>query len=398
MNRSVVMWEHHSWTSPIRVGGRAFAERFLAESWDVAWINSPLAPWNLWGGNDEIRRRRSVWRRGGAEDAKQSSRLFAYTPLALVPYRACPLLNRRWFHRHSLDLTWPGVFRLLERKGFGDIDLLWLATGSPFLPLLDRVRRRRSLFRLSDDTTSFPQTPSSYGALEEEAMRRVDLVVATAASLAERARRFNSRVLLLPNGVDLARFSNGLPGQGPGPINPAVPPWVAYVGAVDSWFDVRRLVSLARALPQARFVIAGPVRIGMEWAEGLPNVELTGPVPPEEVPALLARSRVGIIPFVDSPLTRAIHPVKLYEYFAAGLLVVSSDLEEIRRIGSPALLARSDSDWIDAVRTALVAGRRPEYTAFASRHDWSGRFSVLMQALTDLTEEGRRPAAAEGGR
>jgi len=392
------MWEHHSWTSPIRVGGRAFAEQFLAAGWNVAWINSPLALWNLWRGNDEIRRRRRVWRRGGTESGELAARLFAYTPLALVPYRPYPLLEHAWFHRHSLDLTWPRVFRLLERKGFGNVDLLWLATGSPFLPLLDRVQRRRSLFRLSDDTTSFPETPSSYGALEEEAMRRVDLVVATAASLADRARRFNSKVLLLPNGVDLARFSEAVPGQAPEPSDRDAAPRIVYVGAVDRWFDVRRVVSLAQALPRARFVIAGPVRIGTGWAERLANVELTGPVPPEEVPAFLARSRVGIIPFVDSPLTRAIHPVKLYEYFAAGLPVVASDLEEIRRIGSPALLARSDSDWIDAVRTALAAGRRPEYSAFASRHDWSGRFSVLMRALADRTAEGGSSAAAEGAR
>jgi hypothetical protein len=52
------MWEHHAWDSPIRVGGRAFAERFLQAGWSVAWINGPLAPWNLFGGNDEVARRR----------------------------------------------------------------------------------------------------------------------------------------------------------------------------------------------------------------------------------------------------------------------------------------------------------------------------------------------------
>lgn len=58
MSPSVLMWEHHAWDSPIRVGGRAFAERFLQAGWSVAWINGPLAPWNLFGGNDEVARRR----------------------------------------------------------------------------------------------------------------------------------------------------------------------------------------------------------------------------------------------------------------------------------------------------------------------------------------------------
>ncbi|PYQ12459.1 MAG: hypothetical protein DMH00_06265 [Acidobacteria bacterium] len=73
--------------------------------------------------------------------------------------------------------------------------------------------------------------------------------------------------------------------------------------------------------------------------------------------------------------------MKLYEYFAAGLPVVASDLEEIRRIGSPALLARTESEWIDALRRALTGGRRDEHVAFAVQHDWSVRFADLMAFL-----------------
>src|SRR5213594_1346816 len=159
VNRSVLMWEHHAWESPIRVGGRAFAERFLGDGWNVAWLNGPLAPWNLLGGNDEVVRRRASWRSGGREIPQAKGRLFTYASLALVPYRPYPVLDRAWFHRHALDGTLPGLFRILRERGFAKVDLLWLATGSPMLPLLDRLPHAVSLYRLSDDTVSFPDTP-----------------------------------------------------------------------------------------------------------------------------------------------------------------------------------------------------------------------------------------------
>ncbi len=394
MSRSVLMWEHHAWQSPIRVGGRAFAERFLAAGWRVGWLNGPLAPWNLLGGSDEVKRRRRCWRKGGEAWTAGRGRIFCYTPLSPVPYRPYPLLDRPWFHRHSLDLTIPSLKSLLDREGFPEVDLLWLATGSPFLPLLDRIRHRGSLYRLSDDTASFPDTPRSYAALEEEALRRVDRVVATAGSLAARARRLNPRVLLLPNGVDLQRFTRarerrfreaGWPGTRR----------IVYVGAIDTWFDTSAVGALARALPGTEILLAGPCRIGKSWARELPAVRLQGPIPPEEVPELLAGSDVGIIPFRNTPLTRAIHPVKLYEYFAAGLPVVATDLEEIRRIASPAVLVRDETEWVDAVRSALASGSLPEHSAFAARHDWSERFATLLGFLEGSSREGEREIREE---
>ena len=380
MSRRVLMWEHHAWDSPIRVGGRAFAEAFLGAGWSVAWINGPLAPWNLLGGNDEVARRRASWVAGGVEIAAGAGRLFTYAPVGWVPYRPYPILDRPWFHRHSLDATLPSLQSILKKRGFEKIDLLWLATGSPMLPLLQRFPEAVSLYRLSDDTASFPDTPRSYRQVEEETMSRVDCVVATAASLAQRASRFCRRVLLLPNGVDCNRFK-GVRDRGEVPQAAQGRRRIVYVGALDSWFDHGKVQALCRAFPQAEVVLAGPIRMDVSWAREHANLQMPGPVPPEQVPQLLSECDVGIIPFVDSTLTRAIHPVKLYEYFAAGLPVVASDLDEIRRIGSPALLARTDADWVDAVQAAWAGGRRPEFRAFAAVNDWSSRFDQLMEFL-----------------
>jgi len=206
---NVLMWEAFAPGAPIRVGGHHYAERFLLRGDRVAWLVGPLSPVNLVKRNDETRRRLRLYRRGG--ESLERGRLFAYSPMTLLPYRPYPLFDRPLMHRLTLRATVPRLGKVLARAGFERVDLLWMSTGSPFLALLDDVPHRFSIYRMSDDTAAFPDTPSSFAGLEREVCRRVDLVLATARTLEERARSLGARrVLYLPNACEPERFATGL--------------------------------------------------------------------------------------------------------------------------------------------------------------------------------------------
>jgi glycosyltransferase involved in cell wall biosynthesis len=158
------------------------------------------------------------------------------------------------------------------------------------------------------------------------------------------------RVSLLRNAVD-SRFVE----RAGAARNPASGRKVAgYIGALEKWFDVGAVRAATEANPETLFRIVGRVQHErvMQLSE-LPNIELAGEAAHEELPEVLAGFSVGLIPFVINELTRAADPIKLYEYFSAGLPVVSSRLPEVERYGDMVYFANTPSDFAAQVSHAL---------------------------------------------
>jgi glycosyltransferase involved in cell wall biosynthesis len=160
---------------------------------------------------------------------------------------------------------------------------------------------------------------------------------------------------------------------------------VAYVGAIDSWFDAELVAAAARALPEWLFELAGPVGSADLSSIGkLPNVRLLGPIPHRSVPRFLQGARVGIIPFKRNNLIDAVHPLKLYEYLAAGLAVVATRWTELERIGAPVALTDSTDQFAQAVVRAAAQGPDPRGIGFAEANDWSERAERLEELIRSL--------------
>lgn len=408
----VLMWEHFAPGGPIRVGGHHFAQRFLRRGDQVAWCAGPLAPWNLFGGNQEIRARRRLFRQGGT---RLDRGMFAYAPLTWLPHRRRPLLDSEAVARRTLAATLPRLDGVLRRAGFDDIDLLFMEPGAPLLALLDRHPRACSVYRMCDDTAAFPDTPRSFPGIEREVLARVDLVLATARSLEERARAAGARrVLYLPNACEPERFAR--------PVRPDPGllalgrPLAIYAGAIEHWFDRDLLAETARRLPGWRFALVGPERGAPGPLAALPNVHRLGPRRYEDLPALFAASDAGIVPFRLTPMTHSIHPIKVYEYLAAGLPVVATPMVETAAMRAPLTLAPDADAFAAALETARGAASKPgsdaargARVAWAVRHTWDERFDRFafalpqdgaprLRILSALPGAGSPRAASGGGR
>jgi glycosyltransferase involved in cell wall biosynthesis len=396
----VLMWEHFAPGSALRVGGHHFAERFLRGGAEVAWCVGPISPINFLKTNDETRRRMQLWRRGGVR--LHDGRMFAYAPMTLAPWRPYPGLDRVAIARGTLRATVPRCRGVLRRAGFEAVDLLFMEPGAPLLALLDEVPHRKSVYRMCDDTSAFPDAPATFEAIEAEVCRRVDLVVATARDLESRARSLGARqVLYLPNACDPQLFETS---DQPAPADlKGIPrPRAVYAGAIDSWFDVDLLAEVASRLPLWSFLLIGPVRADLSALDRLNNIHRIGPRPYAELPAWFASADAALVPFRLSRMTHAIHPIKVYEYCAAGLPVVATPMRETAGMGAPIRLAADAAGFAEAL-TGFVEGESPvrrqaeraARVAFARRHSWDERFDRLLQALQG---EPARLAVAGGAR
>ena len=54
------------------------------------------------------------------------------------------------------------------------------------------------------------------------------------------------------------------------------------------------------------------------------RIEVNSPVPHDQVPSLLAKAHVGVLPFPDEEKYRVSSPIKLFEYMASGMTIMAT--------------------------------------------------------------------------
>ena len=148
-------------------------------------------------------------------------------------------------------------------------------------------------------------------------------------------------------------------------------------------------------MPGVDFVFHGTVEAGKlgearaashEAMRALPNVRFSGRVPRTLGAAAVNRYDVLLIPFVVNDAMHAVNPLKLWEYFATGLPVVSSPMQAIEEKAPLLRVASGARDWSEAIAAALaeddpaVAEAR---IARARAHRWE----ALTAAHADLVRQ-----------
>lgn len=116
---------------------------------------------------------------------------------------------------------------------------------------------------------------------------------------------------------------------------------IVFVGQMGPYHgQMEALQSLAPVLKEARklklvFVGAGEMeerlKLKTEKLRLEKQVIFTGQLPQDEVRRILATADIGLLPLWDAPVHQARHPLKLLEYLASGLMVITNKVGEAAR-------------------------------------------------------------------
>ena len=278
-----------------------------------------------------------------------------------------------------------------------DLDAVLFVSFPTWQPLASRLKEKIGcpvIFDVLDDFGQFSNVSSARTGEERKMAKEADLVLATSGALYEKCSRYGGNALILPNAGDPEHFG-AAPSEAP--LSGYARPVVGYFGAISDWFDAGLVKYLAERRPACTFVLIGH-SFGADTSalEDLANVHMLGEKPYAELPAYLHGFDACIIPFKDTELIRATHPVKIYEYLAAGKPVVASDMQELHSMSDVCYLASSKEDFAAKLDEAVsekspdAAGKRIE---FAGRNTWDGRFSELRKNLEGAVDLGRKRLA-----
>lgn len=386
-------WDAH-WGSKHQIMSR------LAKENRVLYVEEPvtmLAPFR-------VRRRWSRWRAVVPALRRVSEGMWVLTPPPLLPFgNLRPRINRM-----NQRILAPYIRWASRRLGFKDPQLwTYLPTS---IDLLDRIASSAVIYHCVDEHSAFPGfvSPEVVRGYDDALTARADLVITTAANLRASRAHLNPRVYHVPNAADATHFGAALDPALPLPADVAsLPtPRIGVVGVHDERLDVEAIEAIARHDPTWTILVVGPVRPGdvdVARLRGLPNVHLLGGRTVTELPAYLKAMDVALIPYKLNELTRNIFPLKLYEYLAAGVPVISAALPELADMSDVLLFAKTPSEYPALVVRALAEdspAKRAARVALAARNTWDERveaISILVERM--LTERASTdPEARSGGR
>ncbi|MCL4079343.1 glycosyltransferase [Coriobacteriia bacterium Es71-Z0120] len=373
----VLFLENLPYESDVRVGSHHYAARFAREGHDVLWLSHPISPLHF---VRRVKRDLAVRVRAWREGPLQVDGLAWYAPLVALPPADAPLLKSRCVYEGVARLSVPPLSSVLAKAGFASCDVVWLT--NPYYAAFARaVHARCRVVRVADESSAFKGVSPVVAQAEADAIRDADVAFAVSAPTLERVRALRPDAVGLPNGVEFEHFARG--GDEPPEYAQAPRPRVVYVGATEYWFDADLVAACARAMPHAAFFIIGPASSRVAAVLGsVPNVRLLGPRRYAYLPRYLAHADLGIVPFVRDEMIDAVHPIKVYEYLAAGLPVVATRWTELERMNAPVRLV-DRSGFCQAVFEELASPSCPRDAriAYAAANSWDERFAAVKEAV-----------------
>lgn len=251
-----------------------------------------------------------------------------------------------------------------------------------------RMRRHRLVVNRSDEYSAFPEADGELIAgLERELLRHADHVLyVSRALMAKESPLSGDRAHFLDHGVDLEHFQPGTPAQEPGDLAAIPHPRIGFFGGLDDYIiDFGLLGHLARTLPDAHLVLIGDATCSLGDLTTLPNVHWLGFRDYADIPAYGSGFDVALMPWLaGSSWIQASNPIKLKEYLALGLPVVSVDFAEVRHYAEVIAVARDADDFVAQVRAALATGgaAAPQRRAAVAGASWERKAADLI----DLAE------------
>jgi glycosyltransferase involved in cell wall biosynthesis len=168
-----------------------------------------------------------------------------------------------------------------------------------------------------------------------------------------------------------------------------------YFGSVVPGRGVETILAMARALPEVQVMIAGGVE--RPASEQPANVLWLGRIPPAKVALHQAACDILLMPYQarvtvqgKGDTAEIMSPLKLYEYMAAGRLIISSDLPALRTMldeGNSLLVPPQDTRaWVAALRRAAHSADLRRTLAHQAQvdvapHTWRNRARTILADL-----------------
>jgi hypothetical protein len=224
--------------------------------------------------------------------------------------------------------------------------------------------------------------------LLREHVRESDLaLVIPRAAFEELREQFGAKVRRIPQFSYIDETDGQSPNRTPEPawLSKIPKPRLGYLGGLTGRISLRLLGETLSRHPEWQFISFG----SKKWL-ALTNEHILPWRSRAELAGVLAGLDVGFMPY-DCAIPKNLHcvPLKLFDYFARGLPVVSTPIVFLREYNELVYLGSTPDELSDAVSRALVepadSPKRAKRIAVAREHSIEQSARILASILDELT-------------
>jgi len=317
--------------------------------------------------------------------------IFVLNPLVIPSY------GNPWMQKVNRQLLRLQVLRAMRGLGM-ERPINWVFNPAAAI-IAGALNEDLVIYYCVDEYTAFSGVATTAMLdLEEKLLRRADLVIVSASRLFESKSRASSRTHLVRHGVDFNHFRKAVLPETeiPAEIKHLPRPIIGYFGLMGSdWIDIDLMVHVAKHFSHGSMVLLGKVTMDLSRLTSLPNVHLLGQKPFSTLPGYSRGFDVAMLPFPISEVTLNANPLKVREYLAAGLPVVSTKIPEVEVLGL-ARIAESPEAFVREIEEALKdPGPKAERSDSMKGESWEGRIEHIRQLIATRVYGMSPPVEAE---
>jgi len=355
----------------------------LAKRNRVLWINSignrnPTA--SVYDLKRIIKKLRDFSR--GSKSVDES--IHVLSPIA-IPYHGSRLA--RWINRKTLQWT---VRRACRRLGFmNPVTWTFLPTSAD---IAGSLGERALVYHCVDEYSEFSGTDkAALLDLEKRLIEKSHCVIVSSDRLLAAKRRYNSNTYLVTHGVDVAHFRKACDSETiiPEEMKALRRPVIGFFGLIADWVDLDLIRFVADSHPDWDIVLIGKCVTDIRIFDGLKNVHLLGARPYPLLPHYAKAFDVAILPFAVNELTLAANPLKLREYLAAGLPVVTTAIPEAEKLKHVLHVGRDKLDFLEQLHTIVRAGKTGPQISISRHMDsesWDEKVEELSRIFNGVSQ------------
>ena len=316
----------------------------------------------------------------------ETSQNFTIISPFMIPYnqfKTIRLLNQ-WSVEKQIN-------SILKQNGIKDTILVSSVPQS--CDITKKIKDKISIYFCVDDFSKWPGiNPVLADNLENEIIKRSDLIFVTAENLKTTKSQENKKARLITHGVDFEHFNIGLPKKTIKEQFEKDNLTLCYFGLFDERTDQNIILKIAQHFPSVKIQIIGEVIVSVQELKKYSNIEFIGRINYSELPKKIQEIDILLLPYFLNELTININPLKLKEYMATSRAIISTPLPEVLKLKDYLSISRDAEGFIstieDLISETVVPNHKKTLDYLTSTETWDKKAELFSSFIEERIMKG----------